>query len=69
MQLQRLIARGLTESEGRQRLAAQMPADQKAARADYVIRTDGTFGETDAQVERVVRGLQDLSVAASRRSP
>jgi dephospho-CoA kinase len=69
MQLQRLIARGLTESEARQRLAAQMPADQKAARADYVIRTDGTFDETDAQVERVVRGLQDLSVAESRRSP
>jgi dephospho-CoA kinase len=69
MQIQRLIARGLTESEAQQRLAAQMPADQKAARADYVIRTDGTVEETDAQVEQVVRSLQDVSVGEERRPP
>jgi dephospho-CoA kinase len=52
-QLARLIARGLSEREARQRLTAQMPADDKARRADFVIRTDGTFEETDAQVERI----------------
>ena len=52
MQLARLLGRGLTDAEARQRLAAQMPADEKAARADFVINTDGTFEETNRQVER-----------------
>jgi dephospho-CoA kinase len=49
-QLARLVARGLSEADARQRLAAQLPADEKAGRADFVIRTDGTFEETDRQV-------------------
>jgi dephospho-CoA kinase len=52
-QLARLLGRGLSDAEARQRLAAQMPAEEKAARADLVIRTDGTFMETDAQVEAI----------------
>jgi dephospho-CoA kinase len=54
MQMQRLIARGLSEAEARERLAAQMPAVEKAARADYVIRTDGSFAETAVQLDAVV---------------
>jgi dephospho-CoA kinase len=50
-QLARMRARGLSEEEARLRLAAQMPAHEKAARADFVITTDGTFQETDAQVD------------------
>jgi dephospho-CoA kinase len=57
MQVARLVARGLTEAEARQRLAAQLPAADKAARAHHVIRTDGTFEETDARVGAVVRLL------------
>jgi dephospho-CoA kinase len=56
-QLARLKARGLTGEEAEQRLAAQMPADEKAARADYVIRTEGTFAETDAQIAAVLTSL------------
>ena len=53
-QLRRLIARdGLTESEARARLDAQWPIEEKAARADHVIRTDGTIADTDAQVKTV----------------
>jgi dephospho-CoA kinase len=52
-QLARLLHRGLPEVEARQRLAAQMPAEEKAARADFVIRTDGTFDETNAQIEAI----------------
>jgi dephospho-CoA kinase len=52
-QLARLLERGLSESDARQRLGAQIPAEEKAARADFVIRTDGTFPETDAQVEAI----------------
>ena len=55
VQLRRLAARGLTDAEARQRLAAQQPTDEKAARADFVIRTDGPFEDTDRQVEDVVR--------------
>jgi dephospho-CoA kinase len=57
MQIARLMARGMTEEEGRQRLAAQWPAEEKAAKADYVIRTDKTFAETDAQVARIYQAL------------
>jgi dephospho-CoA kinase len=54
VQLARLRERGLTDEQARQRLAAQMPAAEKAARADAVIRTDGSFDETDAQVDRLL---------------
>jgi len=54
LQLQRLIDRGLTDAEARQRIAAQWPTEEKTARADYVIATGGTFEETDAQVDRVL---------------
>jgi dephospho-CoA kinase len=58
VQLQRLRARDLTESEARQRLAAQQSTDEKVARADYVIRTDGPFEDTDRQVDEILRALQ-----------
>jgi len=58
-QLARLMARdGLDEADARQRLAAQLPLADKAARADYVIDTSGTVEDTDAQVTRVWRALQ-----------
>jgi dephospho-CoA kinase len=56
-QLGRLMARGLTEADAELRLAAQMPAEEKAARAHHVIRTDGAFDETNAQVAALVRLL------------
>ncbi len=57
VQVQRLLDRGLSAEAARQRIDAQLPADDKARRADYVIRTDGTFAETDEQVDRVVDAL------------
>ncbi len=57
-QMARLIRRGLSDAEARQRLAAQMPAIDKAARADFVIHTDGSFDETAAQVEQVWKKLR-----------
>jgi dephospho-CoA kinase len=58
VQLARLIERGMTDAAARQRLAAQWPTDQKTARADHVIRTDGTFEETNRQVDEAYRTLQ-----------
>jgi dephospho-CoA kinase len=57
MQLARLAARGLSEHAARQRLAAQLPAADKASRAHFVIRTDGSFDETNRQVDEVMRTL------------
>jgi dephospho-CoA kinase len=57
-QLDRLMARdGLTEADARRRLAAQLPIDEKVARATHVIRTDGTFADTDAQIDALVARL------------
>ena len=60
-QVGRLAARGIGESDARLRIAAQMPAADKAARADFVIRTDGTFENTERQVEDILRKLKGRS--------
>lgn len=56
-QMQRLMERGLSEDAARRRIGAQLPAEEKARRADYVIRTDGSFAETDAQVDALITTL------------
>ncbi len=62
-QLRRLMARdGISQDDARLRVAAQLPIEEKAARADYVIRTDGTLDDTDRQVRRVFDQLQSASV-------
>jgi dephospho-CoA kinase len=57
-QLARLLGRGLSELQARQILAAQKPTAEKAAQADYLIRTDGTTAETDAQVQQIFDTLR-----------
>jgi dephospho-CoA kinase len=61
LQVARLMARGLSETDAHQRLAAQMSAEEKAARADFVIRTDGSFQETDTQVRSIWSQLESSS--------
>jgi dephospho-CoA kinase len=57
-QVRRLVARdGVDETGARRRLAAQWPIEEKVRRADYVIHTDGTHAETDAQVDAVLARL------------
>lgn len=63
-QLRRLMARdGLAEADARARLEAQWPIEEKARRADYVIRTDGSFADTDAEIDRVYGELARLAGA------
>jgi len=53
-QLRRLQERdGLSAEEARRRVAAQMPLDEKRARADHVIDNTGTREQTRAQVEAI----------------
>lgn len=57
-QIKRLLARDrITEAEAKQRIASQLPIDEKVRRADYVIRTDGMVAETNAQVHAVYQRL------------
>jgi len=58
-QIERLLARGLTSEQARQRMAAQMPTAEKTNRADFVISTDGTRAETDAQVNELIEKLRE----------
>jgi dephospho-CoA kinase len=58
-QVRRLMARdGLSREDAFARLTAQWPIEDKVARADYVIRTDGTHRETDRQVDEVYEKLR-----------
>lgn len=52
-QLARVIARGISEQEARQRIAAQLPIDDKVRRADHVIRTDGSIDQTNRQARAI----------------
>lgn len=65
MRLERLMrTRGLTETEGMDMIAAQMPADLKRARADFVIDNTGSLAELEARVDEV---WEALSAEARRR--
>ncbi len=53
-QLERMMAKtGLTREEAERRITAQMPAEEKRRRADYVIDCSGSLAETQAQVVRL----------------
>ena len=54
-QRQRLRARGWTDEQIGQRLAAQLPAEQKMALADYVVWTECGLDAHEAQLQRIVR--------------
>ncbi|MGH9201131.1 MAG: dephospho-CoA kinase [Vicinamibacterales bacterium] len=58
IQMARVLAReGVTREDAERRLQAQWPIEDKVARADYVIRTDGTYEETDRAVEALIGSL------------
>ncbi|GAB4462802.1 MAG: dephospho-CoA kinase [Armatimonadaceae bacterium] len=49
----------LTPQQLQDRLQSQMPVEEKARRADYVIRTDSPFTETEAQVRALWENWQN----------
>jgi dephospho-CoA kinase len=57
-QVERVMHRdGLSREQAERRLGAQLPIEEKARRADYVIDTSGSFLDTDAAVDGLVRTL------------
>jgi len=67
-QVERLLERGLTEEQALQRIAAQMPMEEKRSLADETVDCSGTLEETERAVEVVVKRLMDAA-AAGRNIP
>jgi dephospho-CoA kinase len=66
VRLERLVKdRGLRETEAMEMIAAQMPAELKRARADFVIDNDGTLTQLEQRVQDVWSSLN--SDACSER--
>ncbi len=65
-QLERLIQRGLSESEAKRRIAAQMPMEEKRRLADEEIDCSGSIEETERQVQTALAKLKQA--AAERRN-
>lgn len=58
-QVRRIVGRsGGSEADARRRIAAQWPLEEKARRAEFVIRTDGTLDETRRQARAVCEAIQ-----------
>jgi dephospho-CoA kinase len=56
-QQKRLLERGWSSEQIHQRVAAQMPVDQKIARADFVVWTDGSLDAHNRQIELIAAKL------------
>jgi dephospho-CoA kinase len=64
VRLERLVKdRGLTETEAMDMIAAQMPAELKRARADFIIENDGTLTQLERRVQDVWSSLSNDSSA------
>lgn len=57
-QLQRLLARGLSEDEAVHRIASQMPLEKKKTLATELINCSGTEEETQRQIKEMVKRLR-----------
>jgi dephospho-CoA kinase len=53
-QRKRLSERGWTPAQMRRRIAAQLPVEQKIARADFVVWTDGEMDSHARQIDRIL---------------
>jgi dephospho-CoA kinase len=60
-QIERLVARGLSQEQARQRVAAQMPVEEKRRVADDLIDCSGSLEETERQVDQVIDALKRAS--------
>lgn len=57
-QRERLMARSsISPAEAQRRIDAQLPQDYKVSRADYVIDTNGSIADTDAEVAALLQRL------------
>ncbi|HEX8029805.1 MAG TPA: dephospho-CoA kinase [Vicinamibacterales bacterium] len=60
MQIDRIMERNkLSKEDAERRLAAQWPIEKKVEKATWVIKTDGSFDDTNAQVDKLIATLTD----------
>ena len=62
-QMERLELRGYSRGEAQARIAAQMPIDEKRAKADEVIDCSKSITETERQVDALLEKLKQLASA------
>ena len=62
-QMERLLARGLTREQAEQRIAVQMPLEEKLRLADDTIDSSGSIEATHHQIEQLVAKLRLLASA------
>ena len=62
-QLDRLVARGLTETEARRRIASQLPVEEKLSLATEKIDCSGSLEQTRRQVEALAFKLRRAQTA------
>lgn len=55
--LKRLMKRGLTESEAKQRISAQLPLKLKILKADYVVLNNGNRCVLEEQAEKILNQI------------
>ena len=65
---ERLLARGLTAAQAEQRIAAQMPLEEKRKRADVQIDCSGTLEHTREQARALAARLKEISQQKGTRS-
>ncbi len=71
-QWDRLRARGMSDEQIERRMAAQMPLEEKRRLADDLIDNSGTLEQTERQVERLARKLEQLAAerpVSGRKKP
>lgn len=69
VRLERLVKdRGLRETEAMEMIAAQMPAELKRARADFVIDNDGTLTQLERRVQDVWSSLLEATDEPKREA-
>ena len=61
-QLERLRARGMSETEARRRIAVQLPIEEKLKHATYAINCSGTLDETRVQVQALAANLHKRKI-------
>jgi dephospho-CoA kinase len=70
LRLERLVTtRGLEETEAMNMIAAQMPAELKRARADFVIENDGSLDKLERDVDALWSSLQRDAAGEETNTP
>lgn len=61
-QMERLMARGLSREQAQQRIASQIPLEEKRRMADEQIDCSGTLEKTREQTEKLAARLKEMAV-------